>query len=480
MLTLEPRPLWDAFQALSAIPRKSGHEAAALAWFAGECRALGLELAQDAVGNLRVRKPAAPGREGATPVALQAHIDMVTEKNEATTHDFLTDPIRLRMVGDHLYATGTTLGADNGVGVCAALAVLRDRELAHGPLEVLITTDEEAGMTGASSLEPGWLRAKILLNLDSEEEGFVTVGCAGGMDTVLRRQPRWEAAPAASVAWRLVVSGLKGGHSGIDIQAGRANAIRLLGQTLAQLAEVEGLRVGRVAGGNLRNAIPREASAVLVGPASLGPRLEAAVAGASEHWRAAFGTFDPGVSITLAPAEPGPVLVDEDRRALVDLLLTLPHGVEAMSPDIAGLVLTSTNLAVLRSEPGGAFELALMTRSAMDASKLALAERIAAAGRRCGFAVEHRGHYPGWKPEPGAPIVALVAEVWKELSGKEQQVIAIHAGLECGLIGEKHPGMQMLSFGPDMWDVHTPDEHVSVPSVGRFYGLLRRVLERIP
>jgi dipeptidase D len=384
--------------------------------------------------------------------------------------------------GDVLRASGTTLGADNGVGVCAALAVLAGRDLRHGPLEALITVDEETGLTGAGSVRPGWLKAKYLLNLDSEEEGILTIGCAGGVDSVADRRLALEDPAPGARPFRLKVSGLKGGHSGIDINAGRGNAIRILAQALAALGAACPFRLSAVRGGNKRNAIPREASAWLYLDPALEAGLRAGAARQEAQWKAALGGFDPNLALTLeagqAGPEPGRVLGEEDARALVRLLLVAPHGVEAMSPDIPGLVQTSVNLGVVDTA-GGTATVNLLTRSSIDTSKAALAERIGAACAAAGFRHTLSGGYPGWKPEPGAALVRMVDEVHRGAFGRPMTVQAIHAGLECGLIGEKYPGMEMASFGPSMWDVHTPDERVSIPSVANFWKLLVAVLESL-
>ncbi len=484
--SLEPGRLWGYFLELARIPRGSKNEAAAAGWVAAQARALGLEVETDAVGNVLVRKPAAPGREGRPGIALQAHVDMVCEKNEGTVHDFLRDPIEVVRDGDVLRARGTTLGADNGVGVATALAVLAAKDLVHPPLEALFTIDEETGLTGANAVRPGWLRSPRLLNLDSEEEGELTIGCAGGIDTVASRRVAFVTPTPGRHAFRLKVHGLKGGHSGIDIAAGRGNALRLLGQVLAALARTHDLQLASVRGGNKRNAIPREAVAVVL----LDPAREAAVAAdvarLSGEWKAALGAFDPNLAISLEPLAAGPAagstepgarraLSPADAGALVGLLLAGPHGVEAMSPDIAGLVQTSTNLGVAETLDE-AVELTFLTRSSIDSSKAALAARITGIAGLAGFECRGSNGYPGWKPEPGSAIVKLVDGVHQTLLGKAMVVKAIHAGLECGIIGEKYPGMEMASIGPSMWDVHTPDERVSIGSVQRFWRLLTAVL----
>jgi dipeptidase D len=475
---LDPKPLWHYFLELSKIPRGSKQEAAAAAWVMAQGKALGCEAEQDAVGNVLLRKQGTAGREGRPAVALQCHVDMVCEKNEGTPHDFTRDPIRVRRDGDVLRATGTTLGADNGIGVAAGLAVMAARDLTHPPLELLVTIDEETGLTGANGLQGGWLRAATLLNLDSEEEGELTIGCAGGMDTLARRRLTTAPAPAGLTALRLKVAGLKGGHSGIDIAAGRGNSIRILAQVLEAVTARHGLLLVSVAGGNKRNAIPREASAVVLCDPARRAALEADVARRSGEWRAALGAFDPNLAITVEAGTAGPAMSSADARAVIGLLLAGPHGVEAMSPDIAGLVQTSTNMGLVETKDG-LVEVNFLTRSSIDASKHALAARVAATAAVSGFEATHSGGYPGWKPEPGAAVVKLVDTVHRELTGKPMAIKAIHAGLECGLIGEKYPGMEMASIGPSMWDVHTPDEHVSVPSVKNFWTLLTAVLARL-
>ena len=475
---LEPKPLWSHFLALSRIPRASRAEAAAARWVAEQGRAAGCEVEMDAAGNVLLRKRATPGKEGRPGVVLQGHVDMVCEKNEGTPHDFAKDPIAVVRDGDLLRARGTTLGADNGVGVAAALAVLTTPGIRHGPLEVLVTVDEETGLTGANALRPGWLRGKYLLNLDSEEEGELTIGCAGGLDTVATRRVALEPAPAGSASLRVKVLGLRGGHSGSDIGAGRGNAIRVLGQVLAELSARHGVRLAAVRAGNKRNAIAREASALVAVEAARIPALRADVARLEGEWRAALGALDPGLALAVEPADAASVLAERDAAAVVGLLLAGPHGVEAMSPAIPGLVQTSTNLGIVETRDGEVV-VAFLTRSAIDASKRALAARIAATCALAGFETRTEGSYPGWKPEPGSSLVRLVDRVHAEVLGRPMVVKAIHAGLECGLIGEKYPGLEMASIGPDIRDAHTPDEHVSVPSVERFWRHLVAVLEAV-
>ena len=475
---LDPQTLWDYFSELSKIPRGSKNEAAAAEWVAEQGRRLGCEVERDAVGNVLIRKKATSGREGRPVICLQAHVDMVCEKNEGTSHDFTCDPIQLLRDGDLLRANGTTLGADNGVGVCAALAVLASQDIQHGPLEVIVTIDEETGLTGANGIQPRWLKAKYLLNLDSEEEGFLTIGCAGGVDTIATRKLNMGSPKTGTRPYRLKVFGLKGGHSGIDIHAGRGNAIRLLAQVLKPMQSEFDFQLASIKGGNKRNAIPREASAYLFLDPAKESSFKVELARHETHWKAACGAFDPGLAFALEPSQAQQVMSAADTTAIVNLLLALPHGVEAMSPGIAGLVQTSTNLGVI-DVSDGCVEVNLLTRSSIDASKVALTERIAAICVLAGFESQLSGAYPGWKPEPGASLVKLVNDANQQVFGKDLDIVAIHAGLECGLIGEKYPEMEMVSFGPNMWDVHTPDEHVSIPSVGAFWKLLVAVLEKV-
>ncbi|HSM93334.1 MAG TPA: aminoacyl-histidine dipeptidase [Anaeromyxobacteraceae bacterium] len=470
--------LWRFFLELSRIPRGSKNEAAAARWVMEQARAAGCEVEQDGAGNVLARKRASPGREGAPVVALQSHVDMVCEKNEGTAHDFTRDPIDVYLDGDQVRARGTTLGADDGMGVAAALAVLASRDLAHGPIEALFTVDEETGLSGAQALAPGWLRARHLLNLDSEQDGELIIGCAGGIDTVATRRLVRAPPVPGRVALRLKVSGLKGGHSGTDIAAGRANALRLLGQVLVAVVPLHRLEVVEVQGGSKRNAIPREASAVVrVDPAARAG-LEADVARLEAEWRAAFGQVDPGIAFAVEGAEDGAPISTDDAFGLVGLLAAAPHGVEAMSPALPGLVQTSTNLAIVETQ-GNRAQVAFLTRSALDASRRALVERIGAACALAGFTTELQGGYPGWRPEPGAGLVRLVDAVHAERFGRPMAIRALHAGLECGIIGEKYPGMEMVSFGPTLTDAHTPDERVSVPTVASFWTLLVAVLERL-
>ena len=471
-------PLWRHFEALSAIPRASEKEAAARSYVLAQAVRLGLESVADRVGNIVIRKPARPGRENAVPAVLQGHLDMVCEKNEGTRHNFDTDPIRLVRDGDWLKADGTTLGADNGVGVAAALAVMESTDVAHGPIEFLFTIDEESGLTGASEFPGGLLQAKYFINLDGEEEGTLCIGCAGGLNTIARRKVATHA-PSPGDAWRLKVSGLQGGHSGIDINKGRGNAVRVVGQLLQELMGRMAVEVAEINGGSKRNAIPREASATIVIDGAQEMELVSATASVEASARAEHGAFDPDLRIALErTAAPARVWDDADARAIVGLLASQHHGVLAMSPDVAGLVQTSTNLATVSSKDDEV-EVATSQRSPIESSKRAAARMVSTVFGMAGFEVSHSGGYPGWKPEPKSDIVRTCQAVHNEILGKAPELLAMHAGLECGVIGEKYPGMQMISFGPHIVDVHSPSERLKISSVGPFWAFLTGLLERI-
>jgi len=475
---LEPKALWKHFEALSNIPRASKKETAACEYVLAQAARLGLEATQDAVGNIIVRKPARPGREGAPVAALQGHLDMVCEKNEDTIHNFDTDPIRLVRNGDWLKADGTTLGSDNGVGVAAALAVMESEDIAHGPLEFVFTIDEETGLTGASEFQDGVLKSKYFLNLDGEETGTVCIGCAGGLNTVARRKvTRREA--GSGTAWRVKVTGLKGGHSGVDIHQGRGNAIRILGRVLQGVMDRLPIEIAELKGGSKRNVIPREASAIVVLEAGREKELKSLIAGYEAEIKVELGAFDPELQITVDSTErPATVIETAEAAQVVGLLASLHHGVLAMSPDVPGLVQTSTNLATIATNDGQV-EISMSQRSAIEASKLAAARMVATVCGLAGFEVEHSGGYPGWKPEPNSELVQKVQAVHKEVFGEETKLVAIHAGLECGVIGEKHPGMQMVAFGPAILDAHSPNERVQISSVETFWKYLKSLLERL-
>ncbi len=475
---LDPQVIWKHFDALTQIPRPSTKEAAARKYITDLADKLGLEHVQDKAGNLVVRKPARRGREKAPMAALQGHLDMVCEKNEGTQHNFDTDPIKVVRREDWLYADGTTLGSDNGVGVATALAVMESSDINHGPLELVFTIDEETGLTGASDFQPGLLQSKYFLNLDGEEKDTLCIGCAGGVNTFARRNVARRAA-SKGTALRIKVSGLKGGHSGVDIHLGRGNAVRILGRVLQSLLDKLPVEIADVKGGSAHNAIPREAYAVVVVDAAREAELKKVVSTVESDVQTELGAFDPGLKIGVESAStPAQVLEKADAIRVADLLVTMPHGVLAMSPDIAGLVQTSTNLATV-SLNGDVVEMVTSQRSAIESSKHATARAVATVCRMGGFDAEHGTGYPGWKPEPNSDIVRISREVHEEVLGKRPELVAMHAGLECGVIGEKHSGMQMISFGPQIENPHSPNERVQISSVESFWRFLKVLLERI-
>lgn len=476
---LLPADVWSHFDALLRIPRGSGCEDAARAHVLGVAERRGLETLVDEAGNLLVRKPAKVGRETAPGVVLQAHLDMVQEKNADVAHDFASDPIRPVLDGDWLSADGTTLGADNGLGVAAMLALIEDRNVAHGPLELLFTVDEETGLTGASALSGALLEGRLLVNLDSEEEGTVTIGCAGGGDSSLYL-PIERTVASGGTAIGVSVSGLKGGHSGVDIHLQRGNAIRVLTRAIQAAVDTTSARVVTLSGGNARNAIPREASAVLH---LTDPSDEAACASALE---VSFGVdarelarSDPGLRWRIEAAEPaGSVWDGASTRCALDLLNALPHGVMAMSLDLPGLVETSVNLAVVRSEAGRLF-VRVHSRSSMVGSLEALRRRIRSIGELAGAEIREGAAYPAWQPDVDSPLLALFRSTYEHVVGEPPEVAAMHAGLECGIIGEEYADMDMVSFGPQIEFPHSPDERIRVGSVAPFYEVLCRTLERV-
>lgn len=478
LVEIEPKRLWKHFDALTRIPRPSTKEAAAREYVLGIAKQHGLEVSGDKVGNIVVRKPAHAGRENATPALLQGHLDMVCEKNEGTVHNFDTDAIQVLRDGDWLKAKDTTLGADNGVGVAAALAVMESDDIKHGPLEFVFTIDEETGLTGAAEFPGGLLRSKYFLNLDNEEKGTICIGCSGGLNTTARRKVALKPT-TQNAGWRIKVAGLKGGHSGIQIHLGRGNALRILGTVLQSLLEKLPVEVADLAGGSARNAIPREAFAVIVLDAAKESEMKSLAQAAEAEWKTDLGEFDPGVKITVEKTEkPAQVLDREDAKRTADLLASMPHGVLAMSPDIEGLVQTSTNLATI-AKKDGAIEIGTSQRSAIESSKQAAARMVRTVCELAGFEAVSGGGYPGWKPEPHSEIVQKLQKVHEKVFGEPAKLIAMHAGLECGVIGEKYPGMQMASFGPTIVGPHSPQEKVEISSVEGFWRYLVAVLETI-
>jgi|Deesub1362B_J571_1020462.scaffolds.fasta_scaffold00006_250 dipeptidase D len=475
---LKPALLWKHFAKILEIPHCSGHEQALGDYIISVAEANGLEWQRDSVGNVVVRKKASPGHEQAEGVILQGHLDMVCEKNSDIEHDFSRDPIKPVKQGEWIQAEGTTLGSDNGIGVAAALAVMEDNSFVHGPLEFLFTVDEETGLTGARSLEPEFLKGKKLLNLDSEEEGAFTIGCAGGADSEiiypLVRQER-----SSSPLWQVKIFGLRGGHSGLDINQGRGNAIKILARLLWEVNQEIPLQLVSFTGGNKRNAIPREAWAEVAVPAARVDEFKQTIDKLFQDIHFELKTVDAGVQLSLEPAlsELAP-LEDNCHHTLLNFLLALPHGVIAMHPEIEGLVETSTNLAIIRTHEKEA-EIACHSRSSVASALRSVREVIQACSQLVGAKVNQPEGYPGWTPDLDSPLLQTMKDVYQRIFGKEPEVAAVHAGLECGIIGEKFPGMDMISFGPTIEHPHSPEERVHIGSVEKFWQFLTAVLEAL-
>jgi len=475
---LAPEPVWRHFASLCAIPRLSRHEAEVRRHIAAWASGRGLDVAEDPAGNLRIRTAASPGREGRAGIVLQAHLDMVGEAAAGSTHDFTRDPIRPFVADGWVSAHDTTLGADNGIGVALALAALEDQTLAHPPLEVLLTVDEETGMGGAHGLAPGWLSGRRLLNLDTETWGEVFLGCAGGCDVDVSRTFTPDPAPDGASHWRITLGGLIGGHSGCDIHLGRGNANKLLVRTLLALAERTSCRLAAWSGGSARNAIPRDAWAEIALPAEAATGLEAFLALQRAELAAGLRSDEAGISLSARPVAPRPVLSAADQAAVLETLAAAPCGVRRMSDACPGVVETSNNLGVVRLEEG-AFAANLMVRSLRDAETQTLAGEIAGLFRAAGCAVRIGGVYPGWSPRPDSPLLALCREVYAREFGVAVRLQVIHAGLECGLIGSTYPGIDMISFGPTIVGPHAPGERVEIESVARAWRLLQALLAAV-
>jgi len=476
--TLEPPLLWRHFRTLCNTPRPSGHEAALVARLEQWADARGLAHDRDAFGNLRLCKPASPGHEAAPGVILQGHLDMVAQANADHAHDFTRDPIQTR-VGDDgwLRATNTTLGADNGLGVAAALAILEDETLVHGPLEALFTLEEESSMGGALNLAEGWLEGSLLLNLDSEDRGEVYIGCAGGADVVVEAQLPTSPLAEDEVTVRLSLTGLRGGHSGMDIHKGLGNANRLLVRVLRALESCE-VRLVDYHGGTLRNALPREAFATLAMPADQRETALGRVVSMETELRAELAGVDDGLSLALSPSEgeSAEALTAQTSHLLVAALHAAPCGVERMSSGLPGVVETSNNLGVVGLE-AGRFHLCALVRSLRDSATADLADRFTALFELIGARVRVENAYPGWTPQPGSDLLERFCRLHRQKMGSDPAVKVIHAGLECGILGGKYPHLEMISFGPLIRGAHSPDERVEIASVEEFWTLLRALVE---
>lgn len=476
---LEPTAVWNHFSDLNAVPRPSKKEERVIAFMRKFGEDLGLETYVDEVGNVIIKKPASPGMEDRPVVALQSHLDMVHQKNGDTVFDFEEQGIEMIVEGDWVRANGTTLGADNGIGVAAIMAVLAAIEMAHPPIEALFTIDEETGMTGALELKGGLLSAKYMLNLDTEDDDELTIGCAGGVDVTGQGQYIEEEVSEDLKAFRLLIKGLTGGHSGMDIHKGRGNANKLMNRFLLKASRTCGLRVVSIDGGGLRNAIPRESVAVVAVPEASASAFQALLEEFRQMVKAEYQTTDPELVVVCEASEaPSRVLASDFQANLLRALQALPNGIYRMSPDIKDLVQTSNNLARVLVE-NGEFKVLCLTRSSVDTEKWDEAEAIRSALELAGAEVEFSGTYPGWTPMPDSDLVHLMSELYEKRFGQSAHVNACHAGLECGILGTNYPEMEMISFGPNIRAAHSPDEKVQISSVQKFWGFLVDTLGKL-
>lgn len=476
---LEPRRVFEIFDAITRIPRPSRKEEKIRQYLLAFAKEHGIDAHADAIGNVIMRKPATPGHQQAPTVILQGHMDMVCESNDKS-FDFTTQPIQTIVEGEWVRANGTTLGADNGIGVAATLAVLTDPELVHGPLEALITMDEETGMTGANNLRKGELEGTILLNLDSEDDAQVFVGCAGGIDTLGTFSYKRSVAPKDFHYFKIDLRDGLGGHSGGDIHLGRANANKLIARFLYSLMAKHELVLAEIDGGNLRNAIPRAAHAVFGIHTSKRDDVAAAFNRYVADVEKEYKGLEVNLKLSLESVDTPEFAVDSDTtRSLIECIYAAPHGVISMSRDMEGLVETSTNLASVKMLSGERIQIVTSQRSCVDSRKLDIAAQIEALFTLAGAKVEHSDGYPAWTPNLDSPIMRMASDAYEELFGVRPEIKAIHAGLECSLFQQNYPGLDMVSFGPTLRDVHSPSERMHIPAVDRFYKQLCRTLEKV-
>ncbi len=477
---LQPRVVWEQFDAITQVPRPSKKEGRIIRYLLDFAQQHGIDHKKDAIGNVVMRKPATPGYENRPTVVLQAHMDMVCEKNSDVEFDFDNDPIRTRIEGAWVKAEGTTLGADCGIGMAAALAVLIDPEVEHGPIEALFTVDEETGLTGAFELGEGMLTGKYLINLDSEDEGEIFIGCAGGIDTIATFHAAMEPAPKNYAFFRVDVSDLLGGHSGDDIDKGRVNSNKTLARLMWEGMQSCELRLSYFSGGNLRNAIPREAYAIFGVPERYREAFMKRYNLFAADLEAEFRFREPNFRITINEMpQVDEVLDAKTQFGLIYSLVGVPNGVVAMSFAMPGMVETSTNLASVKFEEGDRIVVTSSQRSSVESAKTYVMQMVESVFALAGADVAHTDGYPGWNPNPQSKLLIVTVEGYKRLFGQEPKVRAIHAGLECGLFLEKYPDLEMVSFGPTLRGVHSPDERLEIATVDKFWRLLREVLKSI-
>ncbi|MDO4164241.1 MAG: aminoacyl-histidine dipeptidase [Bacteroides sp.] len=478
---LKPAGVFHYFEEICQVPRPSKKEEKIIAYLKAFGEKNNLETLVDEVGNVLIKKPATPGLENRKTVVLQSHVDMVCEKNNDVKHDFLTDPIDTEIDGEWLKAKGTTLGADNGIGVATELALLADDSIEHGPLECLFTIDEETGMTGAFALKEGFMNGNILLNLDSEDEGELYIGCAGGVDSVADFTYQEVDVPTGYFFSKIQVKGLKGGHSGGDIHLGRGNANKILNRFLNQTFKKYDMYLCEIEGGNLRNAIAREAHAVIALPEADKHALRADLNVFAAEVQAEYNVVDPDLQLLMESEAARAKAIDKDTtKRLIQAIYATPHGVYAMSQDIPGLVETSTNLASVKMKPNHIIRIETSQRSSITSAKQDIANMVRTVFEMAGAEVSFGDGYPGWKPNPHSEILEVASESYKRLFGVDAKVKAIHAGLECGLFLDKYPSLDMISFGPTLQGVHSPDERMLIPTVQKFWDHLLDILKNIP
>ncbi len=477
---LSPERVWYYFAEICKVPRPSKKEKQITDYIVSIARNLHLEHELDEIGNILIRKPATAGYEHFPVVILQSHIDMVCEKNSDTYHDFDNDPIVPRIEGEWVKASGTTLGADDGIGIAAQLAILEASDIEHGPLEMLFTVDEETGLTGAKGLKPGFLKGRILLNLDSEDEGELFIGCAGGQDTKVFMSYSRVAVNYDFVGYQIKVSGLQGGHSGDDINKGRGNAVKILNRLLWTSSHHFEVRISEINGGNLRNAIAREAFANVIVPNRFNTDFIQYVKTFNSILKDEYKTTEPGLLISFSPIELPSYLIDlSTQERLLNALYACPHGVIAMSADVPNFVETSTNLASVKMNDK-VIEIGTSQRSSSEHGKQDVLNMVESVFRLAGAKITHDDGYPGWTPNPKSPVLDVTRNAYVKLFNQEPKVLAIHAGLECGLIGEQYPGIDMISYGPTIKGAHSPDERLQIDTVQRFWDLTLEVLKNIP
>jgi dipeptidase D len=480
-MTVHLQHLLERFEEISRIPRCSQNEQAVTRWLEAWARNHRWPSRRDPAGNLLIPVPASPGCERAPGVVVQGHLDMVCEKTPESAHDFARDPIRVIREGDWMHADGTTLGADDGVALALGTVIAENPLRRHPPIELLFTVDEETGLNGAKKLPPGFVEGRILINLDSETEGVFTVGCAGGRDVQIRRELRFEPVPEGHQRMRLAIAGLCGGHSGIDIHRHRANANKLLARALNALMPIGDLRLIAVSGGTRRNAIPREAAALIAGLPECADTLRRQTAECAARFRSEF-LSEPSLALSLseapASASGAEAMTPEDGARVVNLLLALPHGVAQMAPDFADLVLTSSNLAVIATRERR-IEVGTSQRSLSRPGLDAISEQVRAAAALAGGSTHTESQYPPWTPNPVSPLLARCRELYRSLYGREAAVRAIHAGIECAVIGDTYPGMDMISFGPTTENAHSPAERLHVPSLAATGAFLDALLQSL-